>query len=381
MYFWRFNSFKNTTFSSFKIILVDTYLQKCLTYAFKNAIIENVMLMICERCLIKKILKLGLFLICLTFTMGFYSDTNNYGVDLEELTIELGDPFPYDKISYINNLLPLDNYQIEDNIIKDSYGFSTKTGIYSYYIVYVDDLLMYSKQTKKKGIINVVDTISPEIMLKKDNFVFDYGKKVSVDDIATCVDNSPCEVQFLSKINSKKSGYQTVTIVATDESMNSKSLDVKIKIKSEPKKYYNNKSFNSLNVKNNTLNNGLSNADKENLRYQIINYALKFVGNPYVYGGTSLTKGTDCSGFTKSVYAHFGYSLPRVAIDQAYVGKRVSRSELLPGDIIVYHYSNGGGHVGIYIGNNKMVHAGTPKTGIVVAKIFSGNITYQRIIY
>jgi len=136
-----------------------------------------------------------------------------------------------------------------------------------------------------------------------------------------------------------------------------------------------------LNEKNNILNNSLSNSEKVNLRYRLIEFAKQFIGNPYVYGGTSLTKGTDCSGFTQSVYANFGYSLPRSALSQAVVGKQVTVNSLLPGDLIVYHYANGGGHVGIYLGDNKMIHAGTEKTGIVIANIFSGTKTYHRVIY
>lgn len=92
---------------------------------------------------------------------------------------------------------------------------------------------------------------------------------------------------------------------------------------------------------------------------QIASYACKFIGNPYVAGGTSLTNGTDCSGFTMSVYAHFGISIPRTSYSQLSYGKAVSYSEAQPGDIMCY-----AGHVGIYIGNGMIVHASTPATGI-----------------
>jgi cell wall-associated NlpC family hydrolase len=93
----------------------------------------------------------------------------------------------------------------------------------------------------------------------------------------------------------------------------------------------------------------------------IVDYALKFVGNPYKYGGTSLTKGADCSGFTQSVYKHFGYSLPRTSSEQRSAGTKVSWSKKQPGDLICYY-----GHVAIYIGNNKVVHASSAKTGIKI---------------
>ena len=100
----------------------------------------------------------------------------------------------------------------------------------------------------------------------------------------------------------------------------------------------------------------------------VANFALQFVGNPYVFGGSSLTNGTDCSGFVMSVYANFGVSLPHSSSGDRNVGYDVGGLEnAQPGDIICYS-----GHVGIYIGNGQIVHASTSKTGIVV-----GNATYR----
>ena len=94
---------------------------------------------------------------------------------------------------------------------------------------------------------------------------------------------------------------------------------------------------------------------------QVANYALQFVGNPYVWGGTSLTNGSDCSGFTQSVYKHFGYSIPRTSASQRSAGKAVKWSERQVGDLICYS-----GHVAIYIGNNKIVHSSNPKDGVKI---------------
>ncbi len=93
----------------------------------------------------------------------------------------------------------------------------------------------------------------------------------------------------------------------------------------------------------------------------IANYGLQFVGYPYVWGGNSLTNGTDCSGFVNLVHAHFGIRTPRQSGAIAGGGKAVSHSDLQPGDVVCYP-----GHVGIYIGNGKIVHASSAKTGIKV---------------
>ncbi len=103
----------------------------------------------------------------------------------------------------------------------------------------------------------------------------------------------------------------------------------------------------------------------------IVDYALQFVGNPYVWGGTSLTDGADCSGFVQSVYAAFGISLPRTSYEQQTAGYEVSYSEAQPGDLICY-----GGHVAIYMGNGQIVHASNSTDGIKV----SDNAAYRTIL-
>lgn len=96
----------------------------------------------------------------------------------------------------------------------------------------------------------------------------------------------------------------------------------------------------------------------------VANYACQFVGNPYVYGGTSLTNGADCSGFVMSVYAAFGIGLPHSSSAMRGCGYEVSLSQAQPGDIVCYS-----GHVGIYIGNGTIVHASTPSSGITYSSV------------
>ena len=100
----------------------------------------------------------------------------------------------------------------------------------------------------------------------------------------------------------------------------------------------------------------------------VVAYAKQFLGNPYVWGGSSLTNGTDCSGFTMSVYAHFGYSLNRSSYTQVYNGRSVSMSELQPGDLLFYKYGGSTiSHVAIYIGGGQIIHASTEETGIIIS--------------
>ena len=109
----------------------------------------------------------------------------------------------------------------------------------------------------------------------------------------------------------------------------------------------------------------------------VANYALQFVGNPYVYGGTSLTKGADCSGFVMSVYANFGVSLPHSSAADRKQGYAVDGIEnAQPGDLVCYS-----GHVGLYIGDGQIVHASSAKTGIIVSKVNYKKILAVRRIF
>jgi len=107
------------------------------------------------------------------------------------------------------------------------------------------------------------------------------------------------------------------------------------------------------------------------VRVDLVNYATQFVGNPYVWGGTSLTNGADCSGFVLSIFAKYGYSLPHSSRAQANYGTRVSTSELMPGDLIFYGSGKSISHVAIYIGGGQIVHASTERTGIIISSAFN----------
>lgn len=112
------------------------------------------------------------------------------------------------------------------------------------------------------------------------------------------------------------------------------------------------------------------------IRSAMISFAEQFIGNPYVWGGTSLTNGADCSGFVQSIYREFGYSLPRVAQDQAYVGTRIPVSEAAPGDLIFYERNGEIYHVVMSLGNGQTIEAQSSATGIVY-----GNVNYANAVW
>lgn len=103
------------------------------------------------------------------------------------------------------------------------------------------------------------------------------------------------------------------------------------------------------------------------VRVSLVQYATQFVGNPYVWGGTSLTRGADCSGFVLSVFANYGISLPHSSRAQANCGRRISASEAQPGDLFFYGNGSSINHVAIYIGGGQVVHASSPKSGIKIS--------------
>ena len=106
------------------------------------------------------------------------------------------------------------------------------------------------------------------------------------------------------------------------------------------------------------------------VRTAIVAYAKQFLGNPYVYGGTSLTNGADCSGFTMRIFEHFGVSTGRTSRDQASNGKQISLSEIQPGDLLFYASGKTINHVALYIGDGKIIHASTSKTGIIISNAY-----------
>ena len=120
----------------------------------------------------------------------------------------------------------------------------------------------------------------------------------------------------------------------------------------------------------------ISNAYGSDTGKAVAQYAIQFIGNPYVYGGSSLTGGTDCSGFVMSVYAAFGISLPHSSYSQRGYGYEVGTGDMQPGDVVCYE-----GHVGIYIGDGLIVHASNESTGIIVSSVYiRGIVSVRRMV-
>ena len=117
-------------------------------------------------------------------------------------------------------------------------------------------------------------------------------------------------------------------------------------------------------------------AQKASTGQSVIDYACQFIGNPYVWGGTSLTDGADCSGFVQSVYAHFGVSLPRTTYEMVNAGYAVSYEDAMPGDLILYN-----GHVGLYMGDGNIVNAMNPEKGIgICSATYAPIISVRRVL-
>ena len=128
------------------------------------------------------------------------------------------------------------------------------------------------------------------------------------------------------------------------------------------------------NTNSSTSKNQSNTSSNTSIGVKVATYAKKFIGNPYVWGGTSLTNGADCSGFIQSVFKKFGYSVPRTSKEQAKVGTKVSQKNIKPGDIVSYAKSGTVNHVAIYVGNGRVVHASNPKDGIKLS-----NYNYRTI--
>lgn len=147
------------------------------------------------------------------------------------------------------------------------------------------------------------------------------------------------------------------------------SYDLKRAMPLETKKKQKKKSVSSKSngSKPNNVSSSNASSGTSSVRSSMVAYAKQFLGNPYVYGGTSLTNGTDCSGFVMRIYEHFGYSIPRTSSAQAGATRTISASQAKPGDLFFYGNGSSVSHVAMYIGGGQVIHASTERTGIKIS--------------
>lgn len=176
-----------------------------------------------------------------------------------------------------------------------------------------------------------------------------------------------------SASSSNTSSSSSSTNSSTSSSSSSTSNSTSSNTNSSSSSSANNTSSNSSSTSSSTSSNtGSSSSSASNgaTGSKVAAFAQKFVGNPYVYGGTSLTNGTDCSGFTQSVFANFGINIPRTSSAQSCSGKSVNLSGVQPGDLIFYARNGSISHVALYIGGGQVVHASNEKTGIKISNMY-----------
>lgn len=214
--------------------------------------------------------------------------------------------------------------------------------------------------------LEVIEELEGWVKVQIDSDVVGYVSSEYVDLRTDFVEAESIEEEKerLAKAEAERKAAEEAARAA-DEAAKKKAEAKSAASKAEANKAEANKATTSENTEAVTTTSAASGS-----RQAVVSYALQFVGNPYVYGGTSLTSGADCSGFTQSVFRDNGISIGRTSRDQGAGGRDVALSDIQPGDLLFY--SNGGSinHVALYIGNGQVVHASTEKTGIKISNAF-----------
>lgn len=263
-------------------------------------------------------------------------------------------------INQFNQGDPMTVLETEGDWYKVSYdnttGYVNKEFVDFQYNIYIDgsDINMRKGATTESEVVTTLDNATIVTVLNKTGewYKVRYDGTVGyVKDTCTSFTEPEEEVVVVTPTTSKKN--------------NSSSSNKK---NNSSKKNHSSKNNSSSNKNNSSSSSSSASGSGQ----AVVNYALNFVGNPYRYGGNSLTKGTDCSGFVHLVYKHFGVSVPRSSSALRSAGRKVNGlSNAKPGDIICYS-----GHVAIYMGGNKIVHASNRKDGIKI----SYNASYRNIL-
>lgn len=339
---------------------------------------------------------------------NYYSNTTNS--EIKELLEPINSTYDSIGIAQVNNYINIRSKSSEKSKIvgklyensaatildKDGEWYKIKSGtvtgyVKSEYLVTGEEVESLAKKVGKRYAIVTtttlkvrekasldapVETLVPdgeELMVKKE---MDDWVKVSIDS------------DIVGYVSSEYVKIKTVFKEAESLEEEQMRLETEARNNEAENRVYNTESSSNNNssqterlerkpVANNSKNSNKStykpSSSSSSLRNRIVEYALKFEGNPYVWGGTSLTNGADCSGFTQSVFRDNGISISRTSRTQATGGREISLSQVQPGDLIFYDRNGTINHVGIYIGNGKLISASSPETGIRIT-----NYTYRQ---
>ncbi len=220
-----------------------------------------------------------------------------------------------------------------------------------------DEELLESYKAAKEAVVELQEELEEE---KEELLILEEQMEEEKANLETVIASKESELEdFESQLSSAKAKASEYQKKITEQNAQIKKLQQEAAAKSSTSTSTSSSSSSSTA----TVSGGTG------LGASIASYALNYVGYPYVAGGSSLTNGTDCSGFVHLVYAHFGISVPRQSSALAASGTTVSDANKLPGDVVCYS-----GHVGIYIGNNQIVHASTASTGIKVSNMYYRSI-------
>ena len=265
------------------------------------------------------------------------------------------------------------------------------------YLVFEDDIEEYAKENVKQVAEVKTETLRVREKASTDSDIIDlvsegdtYTVKkaddewvqVKVDGETGYVSKDYAEVDYsfgnaksMAEIRTEQEAKEAAAAQASSSSSSSSaSTTASSTSSSSSRRSYSSSSSSTTARKSYSSSSSSSYSSGSATGSRVASYARQFVGNPYVYGGSSLTNGADCSGFIMSVYAHFGYGLPHSSSAQAGYGRAVSTSSLQPGDLLFYGSGSGINHVAMYIGGGQVVHASNsapyPKGGIKISSAF-----------
>lgn len=265
------------------------------------------------------------------------------------------------------------------------------------YLVFEDDIEEYAKENVKQVAEVKTETLRVREKASTDSDIIDlvsegdtYTVKkaddewvqVKVDGETGYVSKDYAEVDYsfgnaksMAEIRAEQEAKEAAAAQASSSSSSSSaSTTASSTSSSSSRRSYSSSSSSTTARKSYSSSSSSSYSSGSATGSRVASYARQFVGNPYVYGGSSLTNGADCSGFIMSVYAHFGYGLPHSSSAQAGYGRAVSTSSLQPGDLLFYGSGSGINHVAMYIGGGQVVHASNsapyPKGGIKISSAF-----------